>query len=192
MHRQLFGRRLGQGPHGKLGRGVNPQQRITFVAGNGAGINDFALALECPELLCRRLNPPQGALNVDPVDSLHLLLGDIRQRLDLGDTRVVDHDVQPAQFVVGVINSGKYLFAVAHVGHKSGGFAPEGFHLFGDLRQLFRIEVNQCNIGTVLGQAQCNAAPDALCATRYQCNLSREFHSLVSFQQLIQILPPLP
>ena len=94
------------------------------MASNGAGVDDFAFAFERLKFFCRSLYAPQGALDVDAVDMFEVLLGDVHQGFDLTDARVVDHDVQPAELIVGVVNRRKDLIAITYISREYAGVAP--------------------------------------------------------------------
>ncbi len=73
---------------------------------NGRGADDLALLLALFEFCRRRLDAPQHAFNVDLEDFLNLVRRHFQQRLHLRDAGVVDHDVEPAEFFLGVVDGG--------------------------------------------------------------------------------------
>jgi len=110
--RELFRRRLRQGAHRKFRCRIHSQHREAFVTGNGRCADDFAFLFAFLEFFRRCLNTPQNAGDIHFENLVEFLWRYIGQRLNLCDARVVDHDVEAAQFLFSVLNGGENLIAL--------------------------------------------------------------------------------
>jgi hypothetical protein len=125
------------------------------------------------------LDAPQRALHVDAVDPLDLFLRHFGQRIHLTDACVVDHDVEPAQRLLGMIDRGEHLVTSGDVGHHRGGLAAQRADFAGDGLDLLGLHVHQTDVGAVTRQTQRDATADALPRAGDQCNLSFYAHELL-------------
>ncbi len=122
------------------------------MPGNGAGINDLALAFARNKLGRSKLDTPQRPFHINAVNTLDFLRCNIGQRLDLGNACVVDHNVKAAQRGFRMVNSGGNLRTVPNIGNKAGCLAAQCFHFLDDPFQAVLADVHQCYVRTVLGQ----------------------------------------
>ena len=70
------------------------------------------LLAELDHLLCRRLHTIDHAEQVDAVNRLKLLLRHVEHRLDLAYAGVVDHGIQRAELIYGIVNQTEYLITL--------------------------------------------------------------------------------
>ena len=143
------------------------------MTGDRAGVDDFPFLLTIDEFFRRRLNTPQGTLNVDAV---HFFRRHIGQRLNLGDPGVVHDNIKAAQLFFRFINGGVHLRAIGDVSDEGGRFAPQRFHFGGDGGNSFRVHVDQHHRRAVFGQTQRNTAANALTGAGHQRNFIFDSH----------------
>ena len=98
---KFLGSRLRQTPDREFGRAVHTQESEALVAGIRRRVDDLAFLLALSELFCGGLNAPHDAADVDLQDLVEFLGRDVDQRLNRGDARVVDDDVESAKFLSG-------------------------------------------------------------------------------------------
>ena len=125
-----------------------------------AGLIDRAEHL-FQELAGRGLDSPQHAFHVDLQDFLHLVRHHVRQSLDLRDAGVVDHDVEAAEFLLGVIDGFVNPVTLRDIRPECRGLPANCPHFIRDGARLVVLEIHERYVGSVPGQPERNGATDA-------------------------------
>src|SRR5690625_4495885 len=151
------------------------------MTGNGGGADNFPFLIARPELRSRSLDSPQNTAHVDPKSAIDFLRCRIDNRLDRGDSRIVNHDIEAAELLLSMITSRENLVAMRHIYLENCRF-PSRCPNFGgrDLHFLF-VDIDDRNIGTFLREAQSDRQSDSLSRARDEGNFFINAHSDLLF-----------
>ncbi len=178
---EFLGCGLGESADGEFGGGIDAEERVAFVSGDGGGVDDFSFLAAVFEFFGGGLDSPKDAVDVDFKNEVDFFGGDVGEGFDLGDAGVVDHDVEAAEFFFGVIDGGENLIAFGDVGFENGGFPAEVFHLIGDGFHVFVLEVGDGDVGSFFGEAEGDGAADSLSGSGDECDFSLDIHERMTF-----------
>ena len=148
------------------------------MAGDGRRVDDLSALTQSLELCCCSLNSPQDAVDVDAPDLGDLFRRRVGDRADESDSRVVDDDVESAQFLVCMFDGCVNPRAIADVGDKRRCTTADLSDLVGNRIQLGLVEVDQRDVGAVVGEAESDSASDALAGAGDQYYLARDAHAV--------------
>jgi len=105
----------------------------------------------------------------------------------LGDAGVVDHHVEAAERLLGMVDGGVNLVAVADVGDEGRRLSAQRLNLPGHTFQLVGLDVDECEIGAILRQTQRDAATDALARSSDQNGFLLDRHEPYPFDLLQRV-----
>ena len=182
-------RHLGQRPHCELGRGVDAEHGKAVVPGDGGSVDDLALVLALLKFLCRRLDAPQHALDIDLQYLVHFVGRDIGERLDLRDTGIVDHHVEATECFLGVLDRGIDFVAICHVCLEGGRLAAQLDDLVRYLFGLRVMDIHDGDVRAVLCQSERDGAADALACAGDKNHFSVDVHVHAPFNVLATLRP---
>lgn len=103
-------------------------------------------------------------MDIDLQDELYIFRRDICDRVDLRDTGIVDHDVEPANRLFGMLDRCVDLRTVADVGPECCGLAARLFNLGSDVTRRIGFEVDNRDVAPPFARRKAMPRPMP-CAT---------------------------
>ena len=165
---------LGQIDGAGLGGAVGGELIVALGAADGAHIDDLSAFALVDHLLCRGLGAEIHALEVGVDDAVILGLCHVGQALCDGHAGIVDHDIQPAIGLHGLLDQGVDLLDILYVCADTHRFSAQFLHLRGHCVAVILVAARDDDLCARAGQLHDDAIAESLGSTGHDRDLSAQ------------------
>lgn len=148
---QFLGGGLGQSPNGELRGGIRAEQLDSFMTGDGTGVDDRAAALS-PHDRRHRFNTEENAVHVDSEDLFEVFLAGFFNEPNLGNTGIVDQDIDGFEMIFSRGNQMLKGFFIRHIGDYRDAVHIQVLDFCSRGGRSFFVQISDHNVEAVLSE----------------------------------------